>query len=202
MQEAAPRTLFPYAERQAFYEKQSWVESGKGVRFSRLIPLSVLPPGEPVKVQLLVYNAGNAVLAASFFVSLTNPNMQGMRLIGETLDIPPGMVFDVMHAISTTFLPGDYSLTIFCLPHPPTTSSSDPSAHLDRRPQAGPSPLLIMDGAIPPGLPGLYGVFKVRNTLACPSCQGAMQWAQEGMGGRPRSWVCGRCGFRLESGLL
>lgn len=195
------RTLFPYAERQAYYDRQSWVEAGKGLRFSRIIPLSVLPPGEPVKMQVLVLNASNVPIAATYYVSLTNPNMQGLRLTGETMEIPPGHVFDVLHAITTTFLPGDYSLTLFCLPH--AVAGGGPSA----RPAAGgygplASPLMVLDGSIPPGLPGLYGVFRVRTSVTCPSCRGALIWVQDGTGGKPRAWVCGRCGFRLDSGML
>ncbi len=197
--EPPPRTLFQYAERQGFYDRQSWVEAGKNVRFSRIIPLSVLPPGEPVKMQILVLNSGTAPIAATFYVSLTNPNMQGMRLSGETMEIPPGHVFDAMHAITTTFLPGDYSLTLFCLPHPVSASPPSPSGG----PYGpAPSPLMVLDGAIPLGVPGLYGVFRVRNALTCPTCRGALIWVQDGTGGRPRAWVCGRCGFRLESGML
>ncbi len=200
--EPAPRTLFQYPERQAYYDRQSWVEAGKGLRFSRIIPLSVLPPGEPVKMQVLVLNAGNAPIAATYYVSLTNPNMQGMRLSGETMDIPPGYVFDVLHAITTTFLPGDYSLTLFCLPHPPSSSPGGGRPAPTGAYGPGASPLMVMDGSIPPGLPGLYGVFRVRTALTCPNCRGALIWVQDGTGGKPRAWVCGRCGFRLESGML
>jgi ribosomal protein S27AE len=180
-----------------------WVEVGKGVRYSRLIPLSVLPPGETITMEVMVHNSGPSVVGATYYISLTDPNLQGMRLSGESLDLPPGAVFDITHGISTALLPGDYSLTMFCIPHPPSAPATDPNA-MARAQQntAAPPPLVVMDGNIPHGLPGLYGVLKVRTSLVCPSCRGMLLWASEGVWGRPRGWACGRCGYRLETGML
>ena len=194
----AVRTVFQYAERQPHYDRQMWVEAGKGLRFSRLVPLSVLPPGEPIKMEIMVHNSGNGPLATTYYLSLTNPNLQSMRLVGESPDLAPNEAFDVTQTITTALLPGDYSLTMFCLPHPPSPPQGRP---VDSS-RTGNPPLRVMDGSIPQGLAGLYNVLKVRTSLVCPTCRGVLLWSYEGAGGRPRAWACGRCGYRLESGML
>jgi hypothetical protein len=178
-----------------------WVEGGRGVRFSRLIPLSVLPPGESIMMEVFFYNSSPNVIAATYYISLSDPNLQGIRLSGETPDLAPGNVFDLTHAITTALLPGDYSVTMFCLPHPPTSTSKGADAALKN--QGPPPPLMMIDANIPPGLPGLYGMLKVRTSLVCPQCRGVLVWASESVwGGRPRGWSCNRCGYKLDSGIL
>lgn len=189
----APKTVFAYSQRQVLYERQMWVEAGKSVRFSRMIPLSVLPPGEPIRMEVMVHNTGAGPIAATYYLALTTPNLQGMRLVGETPELPGGQTFDVTQTITTALVPGDYSLTMFCLPHLPTAESGR---------STGAPPLKVMDSPIPQGLAGLYSILKVRSSLVCPNCKGNLAWSYDGPGGRPRAWACGKCGYRLESGML
>ena len=197
-----PRSTFTYQERHAVYDRQMWVEGGKGVRFSRLIPLSVLPPGESIMMEVFFYNSGPSMIAATYYISLSDPNLQGIRLSGETPDLAPGNVFDLTHAITTALLPGDYSLTMFCLPHPPSAAAKNINPQFAAQQQGPPPPLVMMDGNIPPGLPGLYGMLKVRTSLTCPQCQGVLVWGSESVWGRARGWSCNRCGYKLNSGIL
>lgn len=187
------KVLHEYIERQDVYDHQLWTEAGGGTRFSHNVPLRVLPPGEPITVEMLIHNTAPVDTATTYYIALTNANLQGTRLCGETGDIPPGLVMDAMHTLAANLSPGDYSLTVFCQPHAAVGRPQDPMI---------PPTLAPMDGPLAPGLPGLHGVIKVRSEVNCPQCGGNLLWTPAGMGGRPRAWVCGRCGLRLESGTI
>lgn len=187
------KSVLLFVERQAVYETLTWVPAGGGLRFSRDIPLRVLPPGEPIHLEVIAHNQGGEPLSVSYYVSLTNANLQGTRLQGEAQDIPAGSVLDVTHTLAANLMPGDYHITVFCLPRTPTGKNQDPSSFPSLAP---------VDGPIPTGLPSLYDTLKIREEVPCPSCGGNLLWTPTGMGGKPRAWVCGRCGHRIESGTL
>ena len=187
------KSLFLYTERQGVYESLSWRPAGGGMRFSRDVPLSVLPPGEPIFVEVLAHNQVQTPLSVTYYVVLTNVNLQGTRLQAESRDIPPGHVLDVSHTLAANLQPGEYSLTVFCIPKAPVGQPQDPLSYPTLSP---------IEGAIPPGLPSLYEVLKIREEVPCPSCGGRLLWTPAGMGGRPRAWVCGRCAHRVENGTL
>ncbi|MDE1881671.1 MAG: hypothetical protein KGI89_14135, partial [Euryarchaeota archaeon] len=187
------KSLFLYVERQALYETLTWRPAGGGVRFSRDIPLRILPPGEPIAVEFFAQNQGAAPLSVTYYVVLTNVNLQGTRLQADSLDIPVGSVLDVTHTLAAKLQPGEYSITVFCVPRAGAGRTQDPASF---------PALAPVDGTIPPGLPSLYDVIKVREEVPCPSCGGRLLWTPASMGGRPRAWVCGRCAHRVETGIL
>lgn len=190
---APDKSIYAYADRQSVYDLMPWRPAGGGLRFSRDIPLRTLPPGEPIYVEMMVQNQGSSPLAVTYYLFLTNANLQGTKLQGESLDIPPGSVLDVSHTLAANLQLGDYAITVFCVPRTTLGRNQDPNSFPTLAP---------VEGALPSGLPSLYEVLKIRRDVACPNCQGKLQWTPAGMGGRVRAWVCGRCGNRIENGVV
>jgi hypothetical protein len=190
---APTRSVYPYAERQTVYDMMPWRPAGGGLRFSRDVPLRSLPPGEPIYVEMMVHNQGSSPLAVTYYIFLTNANLQGTKLQGESLDIPPGSVLDVSHTLAANLQLGDYAITVFCVPRTTLGRTQDPNVFPSLSP---------VEGALPAGLPSLYEVLKIRRDVTCPNCQGKLLWTPAGMGGRVRAWVCGRCGNRIENGVV
>ncbi len=180
-------------ERQALYEMLNWRPAGGGLRFSRDVPLRVLPPGEPIFVEVMAHNQGTAPVSVSYYIALTNVNLQGTRLVGESQDLSAGSVLDVTHTLAAKLQQGEYSITVFCVPKAPVGRDQDPNVFPTLSP---------IEGTIPPGLPSLYEILRIREEVTCPNCSGRMLWTPAGMGGRPRAWVCGRCANRVENGVL
>ncbi|MDE1836414.1 MAG: hypothetical protein KGJ23_07340 [Euryarchaeota archaeon] len=192
--ETPPRVLFSTWERKLESLQVDWGETGGGAYFASRVPLPVVPPGEPIPVQVVAYNPTPTPLALEYRV-VVRSKLGGFRLYEmRSGDIPPNCLLDATYPVRGTPGPEECTVLATCRAIPTTGQPQDPAAAPQLQEAHAPP-----SAPMPPPRPS--GDVSFRSSLECPRCARGMSWSPGNLT-RTRAWVCGACEHRIESGTL